>query len=39
VADAAKSTTQGADDSLKAAQVLTKMSAELRDLVQQLNKK
>jgi methyl-accepting chemotaxis protein len=37
VADAAKSTTQGANDSLKAAQALTKMAADLRTLVQHLN--
>jgi methyl-accepting chemotaxis protein len=39
VAEAAKSTTQGAADSLKAAQSLSKMSTQLRDLVQKLNQK
>jgi methyl-accepting chemotaxis protein len=33
VAEAAKSTSQGATDSLKAAQALAKMSAELSELV------
>jgi methyl-accepting chemotaxis protein len=37
VAEAAKSTTQGAADSLKAAQMLSKMSTDLRDLVQKMN--
>ncbi len=35
VADAAKSTTQGAEDSLKAAQALSKMSGDLQNLVSQ----
>jgi methyl-accepting chemotaxis protein len=39
VADAAKSTSQGANDSLKASQALTKMAADLRALVQRLNNK
>jgi methyl-accepting chemotaxis protein len=34
VAEAAKSTTHGANDSLKAAQSLAQMSTELRELVQ-----
>ena len=39
VAEAAKSTTQGASDSLKAAESLSKMSNELRELVQRMNQK
>ncbi len=39
VADAAKSTTHGANDALKAAEALTKMSADLRSLVQRLSSK
>jgi len=35
VADAAKSTTQGSEDSLKAAQALSKMSSDLQNLVSQ----
>ncbi len=35
VADAAKSTTQGSEDSLKAAQTLSKMSTDLQNLVSQ----
>jgi methyl-accepting chemotaxis protein len=38
VAEAAKSTSQGASDSLKATQALTKMAADLRALVQRLNR-
>jgi methyl-accepting chemotaxis protein len=38
VAEAAKSTTGGASDSLKAAQSLAKMSSELRELVQRMNR-
>ena len=37
VAEAAKSTTEGAGDCLKSAEALARMSSELHDLVQQLN--
>ena len=39
VAEAAKSTTHGAEDSLKAAQELTRMSTALRELVQKMNQR
>lgn len=39
VAEAAQSTTHGAQESLKAAQALSKMSADLRELVHKLNNK